>query len=138
MSTLSRRGLFGSLFGAMGAGFVSGGGSALHAATEQIPLKTARRSGEWTRHEVMEEMLFREIDCRETYDAWFGSMKSESYSGGVLVVSVPVGFVKNWIKHYYQNELFSAARSAYGGGLARVDVVVRRYDRQPRSERVIT
>lgn len=59
------------------------------------------------------------------YDSWFMCLQAEGTHDGVLVVSVPVRFVKKWLDAHYSDALLHAAQQA-DQSVRRLEIVVRR------------
>jgi chromosomal replication initiator protein len=60
----------------------------------------------------------------DLYTSWFGRMEPESFSRGVLLVSVPTRFLKGWIENHYAAKLVKIAQAEFGG-LTQVNLKVR-------------
>ena len=126
MHTISRRGLFWMFLGTLGVGLATQVGGVAKAAV--VPVSAMRQAGVargWTRLDVLQEELCRAVG-QEAYDSWFPLMQLEGHHGSVLTFSVPLKFFRNWINQYYADELLTAAQSAYGPAVDRVEVVYKR------------
>jgi chromosomal replication initiator protein len=60
----------------------------------------------------------------DLYTSWFGRMEPETFSEGVLCVSVPTRFLRSWIENHYVGKLAKIAGAEFAG-LAQVQVKVR-------------
>jgi len=60
----------------------------------------------------------------EAFSSWFGRMKLDEASQGVVRLSVPTTFLKSWINSHYR-QMISDLWSRETPGLLRVDIVVR-------------
>jgi chromosomal replication initiator protein len=64
----------------------------------------------------------------DVYSSWFGSMECEAIENGVLRVSVPQKFLKNWIQTHYSEQLLTCLKAEFSE-ISSVDVTLR----QPQS-----
>ena len=60
----------------------------------------------------------------DVYSSWFHSLEFASYEGGVLVVTVPVKFLKNWLETHYLDAIQRCAAIEFEG-IERVEVRIR-------------
>ena len=60
----------------------------------------------------------------DVYSSWFGSMECETIEDGVLRVSVPQKFLKNWIQTHYSEQLLACLKLEFPE-ISRVDVTLR-------------
>jgi chromosomal replication initiator protein len=60
----------------------------------------------------------------EVFSTWFNTLEFDSFEGGVVRFSLPVVFLKNWVRSHYSNDLLECARSEFPGAV-KVDVVLR-------------
>lgn len=60
----------------------------------------------------------------EVYNSWFHSMDLEAVEAGVVRLSVPVKFLRNWIQSHYAEDLLNACRAEFKE-VDRVEVVLR-------------
>lgn len=60
----------------------------------------------------------------EVFNSWFGRLKVESISGGVVVHSVPTAFLKSWISSHYR-ELLLELWQKEDKKILRADVLIR-------------
>lgn len=60
----------------------------------------------------------------EVFNSWFGRLKVESISGGVVVHSVPTAFLKSWISSHYR-ELLCELWQKEDSKILRADVLIR-------------
>ncbi|MBL8578024.1 MAG: chromosomal replication initiator protein DnaA [Mesorhizobium sp.] len=67
----------------------------------------------------------------EVYSSWFGRMKLDEASKGVVRLSVPTAFLKSWINGHYLDLITELWRQDEPG-LLRVEIVVRSATRQTR------
>ena len=121
---LTRRGLFGFLFGTtVGAGLAAQSGGAVQAAA-LAPRVLPKRSEQWPLEDVFFEALSHEGDDK-AYGAWFKALEIEDYENGVLTISSPMKFLKNWIEQHYMREFNKAGRATYGPSFKSVRITVR-------------
>ena len=60
----------------------------------------------------------------DVFSSWFNSTEFEQYSNGVLSVSAPTKFLKNWVQNHYSKVLIDACRSEFKD-IERVNVLLR-------------
>ncbi len=63
----------------------------------------------------------------DVYTSWFNALEFERFEGGVVEVSVPVKFLRNWIQTHYIADLLECCQAEFAGA-ERVEVKLR----QPR------
>src|SRR5262249_4041408 len=66
----------------------------------------------------------RQLFGEDTYASWFASLEFYSFNYGVLIATVPVKFLKNWINEHYGDDLMQVCSEEFEG-LERVEVVLR-------------
>ena len=72
----------------------------------------------------------------DIYTSWFNALEFDRFDGRVLVASVPVKFLRNWIQSHYIDALLTAARAEFEG-VEKIEVVLRQPNsnkERPRSE----
>jgi chromosomal replication initiator protein len=74
----------------------------------------------WRRSKIKLKAIVGE----DIYSSWFMSTDFERFEDGVLTVSAPTKFLKNWVQNHYSKALFDACSSEFKG-LARVNVLLR-------------
>lgn len=114
MNGFSRRGLF--AFFASAAGVVVVGRIPVQASKELKPTKAIVDSfaSSDTRTAKIRELLQARIG-EELYTSWFKSLEFESFDGTTVIVSVPVKFIRNWLREHYSDDLLSCCRAAFAG-----------------------
>jgi len=60
----------------------------------------------------------------DIYGSWFNAMEFETFDNGIVKVSVPVKFLRNWIKSHYEKVLLECCQAEFKGA-TKVDVVMR-------------
>ncbi len=60
----------------------------------------------------------------DIYGSWFNAMEFESVENGVVKISVPVKFLRNWIKSHYEKVLLECCQAEFKD-TTKVDVVLR-------------
>lgn len=121
MRDISRRGVFGWFVGGvgtavLGATIVSVAGP-VAAAGPTVPVQA------WKGMVAMRwSLLLRH--GQDIYDSWFMALHPEGTRDGVLVLSVPVRFLKKWLDAHYLDALLHAAKQA-DPLVQRVEIVVR-------------
>lgn len=72
--------------------------------------------------------LLRKRLGEDVYTSWFNAIEFDSFENGVVVVSVPVKFLRNWIQTHYISDLLECCQAEFKGA-EKVDVKLR----QPRA-----
>lgn len=62
---------------------------------------------------------------KDVFDSWFGRLKLATFDGGVVTLTVPTPFLKNWIQSKYREKLLELWQAEDSGAL-RVDIAVRK------------
>ncbi|MDJ0613207.1 MAG: chromosomal replication initiator protein DnaA [Rhizobiaceae bacterium] len=62
---------------------------------------------------------------KDVFDSWFGRLKLAAFEGGVVTLTVPTPFLKNWIQSKYREKLLELWQAEDSSAL-RVDVAVRK------------
>ncbi len=60
----------------------------------------------------------------DIYRSWFHTLEVESFDGRTVTVSVPVKFLRTWIKSHYHDDLLGCCRAEFKSA-QHVEVVVR-------------
>lgn len=60
----------------------------------------------------------------DIFTSWFNALELESFDGGVVNLSVPVKFLRNWIQSHYAEELLTSCQGVFEGA-ERVNVTLR-------------
>ena len=55
---------------------------------------------------------------KDCYEVWFGPSTQFVVHGGTLTVSVPTGFVQDWLRSHYRKEIEASSIDACGEALA--------------------
>ncbi len=63
----------------------------------------------------------------DVYTSWFNALEFERFEGGIVEVSVPVKFLRNWIQTHYISDLLECCQAEFAGA-EKVEVKLR----QPR------
>lgn len=71
--------------------------------------------------------LLRKRLGEEVYTSFFNAIEFDSFENGVVIASVPVKFLRNWIRTHYVDDLLECCRAEFEGA-ERVEVELR----QPR------
>jgi chromosomal replication initiator protein len=66
----------------------------------------------------------------DIYLSWFQTLELEGFDGETVTVSLPVKFLRNWIKSHYADDLLACCRAEFAGA-QHVNLVLR----QPGSSR---
>ena len=70
-------------------------------------------------HALLKAQLGEEI-----YGSWFKSLEFMTFEEGVVTFSVPVKFLRNWIKSHYEETLLDCCKAEFNG-TTKVDVIMR-------------
>ena len=62
---------------------------------------------------------------QDVFDSWFGRLKLAAFEGGVVTLTVPTPFLKNWIQSKYRESLLKLWQAEDSAAL-RVDIAVRK------------
>ncbi len=62
---------------------------------------------------------------KDVFDSWFGRLKLAAFDGGVVTLTVPTPFLKNWIQSKYREKLLELWQEEDSAAL-RVDIAVRK------------
>lgn len=92
----------------------------IHVLEAPIPQAESARQDEWP----MLQAALRGVVGYDAHDAWFGRLQFERLEEGMLTVSVPIAFVRNWIGKHYADQLFDAAVQIWPE-VTKVEVVLR-------------
>jgi chromosomal replication initiator protein len=104
----------------------------MNATEGDLMTATAADAG---RAEKAFEKVTAQIKARlggEVYSSWFGRMKVDEYSKGLVRLSVPTAFLRSWINGHYLDLITELWKSEDAGAL-KVEIVVRSAARQTRS-----
>lgn len=80
----------------------------------------AGRTVEWSRVQTKLRALVGE----DVFTSWFARLAHERFDQGVVELSVPTRFLKNWIQGHYMDMLLQACGSEMEG-IARIELIVR-------------
>ncbi len=89
------------------------------------------RSG-MQQHEKQWDHIRKQIQAKlgkEVFSSWFGRLKLETVSGGVVLLSVPTAFLKNWLQSQYRETLLELWQKE-DATVLRVDITMRGAIRQ--------
>ncbi|MFN0219925.1 MAG: DnaA N-terminal domain-containing protein [Hyphomicrobium sp.] len=86
--------------------------------------RAQQRQATYRRPEKKLKSLVRTGLTAKIYDSWFRSMQVERYKEGVLTVSFPVKFCRNWVQEHYVSEFLQYARLVFPR-LEKVEFIVR-------------
>src|SRR6185312_7926626 len=106
-------------------------GSSFPMNTTEGDLMTATGAG---RADKAFEKVTAQIKARvggEVYSSWFGRMKVDEYSKGLVRLSVPTAFLRSWINGHYLDLITELWKSEDADAL-KVEIVVRSATRQAR------
>ena len=99
------------------------------ATSNKIPEKKAVATAASTRLEGQKtRTLLRKRLGEDVYTSWFNAIEFDSFENGVVAVSVPVKFLRNWIQTHYIEDLLECCQAEFKGA-EKVDVKLR----QPRA-----
>ena len=74
----------------------------------------------WRRSKIKLKAIVGE----DIFSSWFNSTEFERFDEGVLNVSTPTKFLKNWVQSHYSDALFDACASEFKG-LDQVNILLR-------------
>lgn len=89
-------------------------------AVTTLELSANAIEGKWRR---VQARLRGELG-EDVFTSWFGRMELDSYDAGVVQVSVPTKFLRNWLQSHYSDRLMACC-SAELSGVDRVEFRVR-------------
>lgn len=121
---LSRRGFVGFL-AALGGGALAGGKIAPEAVAPPVPDPAPAQpqpSHSLSPTERLHEALHARVGD-DIFSSWFQTLEVESLVLGTVTTSVPVKFLRNWIRSHYADDLSACCSAVFGTW--RVDVVLR-------------
>ena len=90
------------------------------AANFVAPGENADNEEAWRRAKTKLKAVVGE----DVYLHWFNSTEFEMFDGGVLSVSAPTKFLKNWIQNHYSKALRDSCLTEFSG-LERIDIQLR-------------
>ncbi len=95
------------------------------ASTERAAVTTATPPAKLEGQKV--RTMLRKRLGEDVYTSWFNALEFERFEDGVVEVSVPVKFLRNWIQTHYISDLLECCQAEFAGA-ERVEVKLR----QPR------
>jgi chromosomal replication initiator protein len=76
-----------------------------------LELSTNAIEGKWRR---IQARLRAELG-EDVFTSWFGRMELDSCDGGLIQVSVPTKFLRNWLQSHYADRLLACCRAELAG-----------------------
>ena len=127
----SRRGFVGFLAALSGGALTASKMPVAMATTPPLPAPLPARTLDPTErlHEALRARVGEDI-----FMSWFHALEVESLVLGTVTASVPVKFLRNWIKSHYADDLSACCGAVFGA--SRVDVVLRQPGSGPFRDRL--
>lgn len=107
----------------MQSGIVTGAGSAPYIATNTIEDEGMSASGAEANFERVKAQLKARLG-NDVYSSWFGRIRIAEASRGVIRLSVPTAFLRQWINSHYL-DLISQLWTQCDASVLKVEIVVR-------------